>query len=240
MIYILGSIGSGKTSLTHRLSQDMGTKAYYEDVNNGLIKNMLQEFYSAGSESRKQVSAMLQVAFLTVRFEQLEHALYENNSILDSNLTSDGVMALNLYNRGEMDKASFNVYRKLNQLMQKQVDGTPFNGLPDISVYLKISPEHEIEEIKKRGREMEIKDADIDYYHSVNQAYQDWAKGFHQEALVTIDRDKYDFVNNRDDLIAVLNMIEEKLVELGKLSQAELDQIKNNRKNKFHDKLVTK
>lgn len=237
MIYILGSIGSGKTSLTQRLSEDMGTKAYYEDINNGLIKDMLQEFYSAGAESRKQVSAMLQVAFLTVRFEQLEHALVERNSILDSNLTSDGIMSNNLYNRGEMDKASFKVYHKLNQLMQKQVDGTPFNGLPDISVYLQISPEHEIEEIKKRGRQMEIKDADINYYHSVNQAYRDWAKGYHQETLITIDRDKYDFVNSRDDLVTVLDTIEKQLVGLGKLSEEEFDRIKQDRKHKFNNKV---
>ncbi|EPD04389.1 deoxynucleoside kinase [Lacticaseibacillus paracasei subsp. paracasei CNCM I-2877] len=42
MIYILGSIGAGKTSLTKVLSEDMQAPAYYEDVEgNGMIANML-------------------------------------------------------------------------------------------------------------------------------------------------------------------------------------------------------
>ena len=38
MIYILGSIGAGKTSLTKILSADLNAPAYYEDVEgNGMI-----------------------------------------------------------------------------------------------------------------------------------------------------------------------------------------------------------
>lgn len=229
LIYILGPIGSGKTTLTHLLAADMGAPAYYEDINNGLIKGMLQKFYSEKAESRRQYSAMLQVAFLTVRYEQLEHALSKKNALMDSNLESDGIMSQNLYDRGEMDKASFNVYHKLNQLMQQQVDGTPFNGLPDLSIYLHISFKHELEAISHRNRLIELRNEDKDYYRSVNQAYEDWSKGYHPETVLTIDRDQYDFVNNHDDQVKVLDMIEEKLVELGKLSSTEFKTMKENR-----------
>ena len=63
MIYILGSIGAGKTSLTKVLSADMEAPAYYEDVEgNGMIANMLQKFYGAGADSRKRTGAMLQIS----------------------------------------------------------------------------------------------------------------------------------------------------------------------------------
>lgn len=228
MIYIVGSIGSGKSTLTKLLSDDMRTKSYYEDVNNGLIKNMLEEFYSAGAKSRKQVSAMLQVAFLTFRYQQLKKALKERNSVLDSSLLSDYILATNLYNRGEMDEASYNVYLTLNQEMQSNVNGSQFNGYPDLVVFLDISKEHEIEEIKHRGRKIETVDPKlVDYYHSVNKAYKDWYKGFYQSKVIRIDRDKLDFVNNSEDKNTVLNLIEQELVNLGKLSRAEFVIIKN-------------
>lgn len=97
IIYVIGSISAGKSSLTEILAKDLNSTPYYEDVNNGLIKGMLEHFYSAGAESRKQVSAMLQVAFLTVRYQQLKKAIVEENAVLDSNLVSDYILARNIY-----------------------------------------------------------------------------------------------------------------------------------------------
>ncbi len=65
IIYIIGSISAGKSTLSEMLAKDLGSEFYLEDVNNGLIKNMLEHFYSAGAESRQQVSAMLQSGILS-------------------------------------------------------------------------------------------------------------------------------------------------------------------------------
>jgi deoxyadenosine/deoxycytidine kinase len=243
MLYILGSIGAGKTTLTQMLAKDMGVNAYYEDVNNGLVRDMLEEFYSAGIESRKRVSAMLQVAFLTVRFQQALKAVRERNAILDSNLTSDFIMCTHLYKRGEMDYASYKAYMALNQIMQGQLDSEPYNGKPDVIVYLDIDPEHELDEIQRRGRDMEDVRKDpklVDYYHSVNRAYKDWAAGGDVQApLVTIQRDKYDFVNSVEDRNVVLNKIEQVLVDYGKFTQDEFEKIKADRAEKFGDPITT-
>lgn len=243
MLYILGSIGAGKTTLTQMLAKDMGVNAYYEDVNNGLVRDMLEEFYSAGIESWKRVSAMLQVAFLTVRFQQALKAVRERNAILDSNLTSDFIMCTHLYKRGEMDYASYKAYMALNQIMQGQLDSEPYNGKPDVIVYLDIDPEHELDEIQRRGRDMEDVRKDpklVDYYHSVNRAYKDWAAGGDVQApLVTIQRDKYDFVNSVEDRNVVLNKIEQVLVDYGKFTQDEFEKIKADRAEKFGDPITT-
>ncbi|WP_203624163.1 MULTISPECIES: deoxynucleoside kinase [unclassified Lacticaseibacillus] len=233
MIYILGSIGAGKTSLTKILSQDLNSSAFYEDVEgNGMIANMLQKFYSAGEDSRKTTGTILQIAFLTFRYQQLKKAILQENAVMDSSLESDFVMASQLHKHGEIDDIDFNVYVTLSQEMQANVNGSPWNGMPDLAVYLKIDPEHEIDEIQGRGREMEDirqKPELIDYYHRVNQAYRDWSKGYTRSTLLTIDRDKYDFVNDHDDRNAVLDQIESKLVELGKLPPAEYKQIQQKR-----------
>lgn len=233
MIYILGSIGAGKTSLTKILAEDLAAPAYYEDVEgNGMIANMLSKFYSAGEDSRKTTGTILQIAFLTFRYQQLKKAVTQENAVMDSSLESDYVMASQLHQHGEIDDVDFNVYVTLSQEMQANVNGSPWNGLPDLAVYLKIDPEHEIDEIQSRGREMEDireKPELVDYYHRVNQAYRDWSKGYTRSTLLTIDRDQFDFVNNAADRAAVLNQIEGKLVELGKLAPKRFDALKATR-----------
>lgn len=232
MIYVIGSISAGKSTFSKMLADDLGSDFYLEDIENGLIKNMLKEFYSAGKESRSRVAAMLQVGFLTVRYRQLKEAMVKRNAVMDSNLISDGIMANLIHDRGEMDNASFNIYMTLNQEMQGNVNGMPWNGFPDLIVYLDIDPEHEIESIQSRGREMEDirKDPElVNYYHSVNKAYKDWYEGFHQATVVKVDREKYDFVANDNDRNAVLDMVEQKLVELGCLTQNEFNAIRAKR-----------
>ncbi|WP_461215837.1 deoxynucleoside kinase [Lacticaseibacillus sp. GG6-2] len=240
MIYILGSIGAGKTSLTRILSQDLNAPAYYEDVEgNGMIANMLQKFYSAGADSRKTTATILQIAFLTFRYQQLKKALVQDNAVMDSSLESDFVMASQLHQNGEIDDVDFNVYVTLSQEMQANVNGSPFNGLPDLAVYLKIDPEHEIDEIQSRGREMEDireKPELIDYYHRVNRAYRDWSKGYTRSTMLTIDRDNLDFVNDPTDRNAVLDAIEGKLVELGKLAPKRFAEIKQARQQALMQK----
>lgn len=195
----------------------MDTTPYYEDINNGLIKGILSKFYSNGEESQKQYSAILQVSFLTVRYQALKLAMMEDNAILDSNLLSDSILAGNIHKNGNMSDEEYNVYLTLNQEMQANVNGRPWNGLPDLILYIKISPEKELEEIKKRGREMELDPKLVEYYRTVNKAYADWYTGYSQSPVITIDRDKYDFVNNIEDRQDILDMIYHRLYELGKL-----------------------
>ncbi|WP_179395083.1 deoxynucleoside kinase [Lacticaseibacillus absianus] len=230
MIYILGSIGAGKTSLTRLLSEDLGTPAYYEDVEgNGMIANMLKKFYDAGADSRKTTGTILQIAFLTFRYQQLKKAIMQENAVMDSSLESDFVMASQLHKNGEIDDVDFNIYVTLSQEMQSNVNGSPWNGMPDLAIYLQIDPDHEIEEIQGRGREMEdIRDKPelIAYYNRVNQAYREWAKGYTRSSIITIDRDQYDFVNDKAQRNAVLDQIEGKLVELGKLAPKRFEAIR--------------
>ena len=46
---------------------------------------------------------------------------------------------------------------------------------------------------------------------------------------------KYDFVNNHDDLIKVLDKIENELISIGKMSTEEYHNIINNRNGKVFD-----
>ena len=239
IIYINAPIGIGKTSLTRILTKDLGTKGFYEDVEN---IPMLKEFYADGNKSRNDLSFALQIAFLNYRFKQLKEGLYlaehENmaNTVYDSSLLSDSLMAFNLYKRGEFPQAMFDLYMELNQNMTSDVAAHPFNGIPDLIIYLDAPFELMLDHIKLRGREMETEDPKlVDYYKSVWETYSHWYQGYSQSAVLRIDMKKHDFVNNVNDRNTVLNMIEQRLVELGKLTQTEFEQIKAERAEKFND-----
>lgn len=233
LIYANAPIGVGKTSLVEILTKDLGTKGFYEQVDD---IPMLREFYSAGKDSRKELSFALQIAFLNYRLSQLRQGLHlaEHegmvNTVYDSSLLSDSLMAFNLYKRGEFSQTMFDLYIALNQNMVCDVSGHPFNGFPDLVIYLDAPFELMLDHIKKRGREMETEDPElVDYYHSVWETYKHWYEGYSQSSVLRIDMSKYDFVNRMDDRNEVLNMIEQRLVELGKLSESEFKAIKQRR-----------
>lgn len=218
MIYINAPIGMGKTSLAKILSQHLHTKAFLEDVNK---IPLLSSFYGDGQVSREQKAYALQIEFLSYRYRQLMQGLHlqttegMRNTVYDSSLISDGIMAKNLHDRGEFPDILYNDYLKLSQDMQTNVSGHPFKGLPDLIIYLQGSFDLMLDHIAKRGRKMETTDPKLrEYYKSVWDVYEGWYQGFGQCPVIAVDMDKYDFVNSDDDQKAVLKQIDEKLQEL--------------------------
>lgn len=218
MIYINAPIGMGKTSLADILSEHLGTKAFKEDVHK---IPLLSSFYDDGEISREQKSFALQIEFLSYRYRQLQQGLNlqdaqgMRNTVYDSSLISDGIMAKNLHDRGEFPDVLYNDYLKLVKDMQANVSGHPFKGLPDLIIYLQGSFELMLDHIARRGRKMETTDPKLkEYYRSVWDVYEGWYKGFGECPVMAIDMDKYDFVNNLDDRKMVLSQIDQKLKNL--------------------------
>lgn len=236
IIYVNAPIGIGKTSLTKILTEELGTKGFYEKVED---IPMLKKFYSAGEESRKDLSFALQIAFLNYRYSQLREGLHlaehhgMKNTVYDSSLLSDQLMAFNLHKRGEFQDEMFNLYLELSANMQANVSGHPFHGLPDLVIYLDAPFELMLDHIKLRGRDMEVQDPALrDYYHSVWETYKHWYESYSQAPVLKIDMNKYDFVNNMDDRNTVLDTIEHRLVDLGQLTAEEAHELSKKRKAK--------
>lgn len=231
MIYINAAIGIGKTSLAKILSKDLGTKAFLEEPEK---IPLLSSFYEDGNISREMKSFAVQIEFLDYRYEQLLEGMYlkqegMNNTVYDSSLISDGIMSRNLYNRGEFPEVLYKDYLRLNNNMQQNVAGHPFMG-PDLIVYLEAPFERMLQNIRSRGRQMETNDPALEeYYHSVWQIYRDWYNSYGDTPTMKIDMTNLDFVNIAEDRSKVLDAIEQELINLGKLSDAEFRQIKEKR-----------
>lgn len=213
LIEVLGSFGSGKSSLVDIVGDEFKAKKYLEDPN---AIPILKDYYKGGKESRKQLSFALQIAWLDKRYTQLRSALRDDLAVMDSNLIADSVVYKVIKDRGETTQAEYDIYLQLLRHMLDNVAGDPKGSYPDLYIYLDISPEKEVENILGRGRKMETQDPKlIDYYYSINKGFKDWYQGYSQSPVLRINRDEYDFVNNEVDRSKVINQIAKKMVSLG-------------------------
>ena len=193
-IAIAGNIGSGKTSLTERLSAHYGAKAYYEDIDNPYIS----DFY----EDMNRWSFNFQMYFLGSRINQTLQMLRESTGhvIQDRTIHEDAhIFAGNLHQMGSMSSRDFGTYMKLFDI------STNLIPQPDLIVYLKASVPTLVKQIRKRGREYE-QNIEVEYLERLNNRYNDWIENYTGEIFV-IDKDNNDFIEN----VKVLEALYERL-----------------------------
>ena len=100
-------------------------------------------------------------------------------------------------------------------------------------ITIKVSYDTMLKRIEKRGREYELVENDpslVDYYHRLLKQYDIWRDEYDASPMLVIDGDKYDFVTNMEDRVEVLEMIEDKLVELGNLTAEKTAELKEKHK----------
>ena len=198
-IAIAGNIGAGKTSLTELLAKHYNWEPHYEDV---IDNPYLDDFYN----HMERWSFNLQVYFLKSRFEQLLSFRENNKTVIqDRTIYEDAhIFAPNLNAMGLMNQRDFNNYKGIFELMESLIQG------PDILIYLRSSIPNLVNIIHKRGREYESS-ISIDYLSRLNERYEAWISSYDASKLIIIDVDSLDFVDNKEDLSKVINIIDDKL-----------------------------
>ena len=86
-----------------------------------------------------------------------------------------------------------------------------------------------IKRIEKRGRDYELIEKDpslVDYYQRLLKHYDIWMKEYDASPLLIIDGDKYDFMESKEDRVQVLETVENKLLELGNISEEQFEHFK--------------
>ena len=198
-IAIAGNIGAGKTSLTELLAKHYNWEPHYEDV---IDNPYLDDFYN----HMERWSFNLQVYFLKSRFEQLLSFRENNKTVIqDRTIYEDAhIFAPNLNAMGLMNQRDFNNYKGIFELMESLIQG------PDLLIYLRSSIPNLVNKIHKRGREYESS-ISIGYLSRLNERYEAWISSYDASKLIIIDVDSLDFVDNKEDLSKVINIIDDKL-----------------------------
>lgn len=185
-VVVAGNIGSGKTTLTKKLSERLGWKPHFESVQDNPY---LADFYSDMS----RWSFPLQVYFLNHRFNT--HKLIETlpaSSIQDRSIYEDAnIFARSLYDQGKLDKRDYENYRNLYESMIQ------FLNPPTLMIFLRRSVPKLQERIKQRGRDYE-QAIPVEYLTSLNNYYDDWYSNYNLGKSLIVDTDELDFLENED------------------------------------------
>jgi|TARA_B100000378_G_scaffold214997_2_gene178106 deoxyadenosine/deoxycytidine kinase len=195
-VAIAGNIGSGKTTLTTKLSKHYKWEAHYEDVENNPYLN---DFY----KEMQRWSFNLQIYFLNSRFRQILNIKSSGKDFIqDRTIYEDAfIFAPNLHSMGLMSSRDFDNYQQLFSLMDSFVQG------PDLLIYLRASTTTLVSQIQKRGREYE-NSIRLDYLTRLNERYEAWISEYTKGKLLIIDVDDINFSENEEDLGKVITKID--------------------------------
>ena len=210
VLVLAGTIGAGKSSLTEMLAEELKTQAFYESVDDNKV---LPLFY----ENPQKYAFLLQIYFLNKRFDSIKRALSDNNNVLDRSIYEDSLLFHLNADLGRADETEVEVYDDLLNNMLEEIDSLSFKKRPDLLIHVKVSFDKMLERIKKRGRQFEQLEYDpslYDYYKELNSRYDTWFEDFDIFPKIQIDGDKYDFVEDEQSKIHVLQQIKEKLKEI--------------------------
>ena len=213
LIVVGGMIGLGKSSVAEILGEHFNSEVFYESVDDNPI---LPLFYSESDEeiAKKRYPFLLQLYFLNTRFKSIKEALSNNNNILDRSIYEDWYFAKKNMELGRISELEMTIYEDLLNNMMSELQELPKKA-PDIMVYLKGSFETVIKRINLRGRDFEVDDSLLDYYHFLWKDYDNWVNNHYSASeVVVIDMDKLDVVNDDEDKNILIKMVEEKLKEV--------------------------
>ena len=191
-IAVEGPIGVGKTSLARLLSKELNGRVVLEETESNPF---LKDFY----RDRRKYAFQTQIFFLLSRYQQQKELaqmeLFKEAVIADYIFAKDRIFAwLNL---NEKELALYEqIYRLLDGRLVK----------PDLVIFLQATPEVLMERIKRRDKEYE-REMDVQYIHSLVQAYNRFFFHYDETPLLVVDTSEIDFVNRQEDFVGLLREI---------------------------------
>lgn len=205
VIITAGMIGVGKTTLTGKIADHLGTKAFFEPVGDNPV---LPLYY----KDPKQYGFLLQIYFLNKRFEMIKKALADDNNVLDRSIYEDALFTKENNAEGNITDTELSVYLTLLDNMMNDLQQLPKKA-PDLLVYAETDFDTILYRIKKRGRDYEQFDDNPElesYYFKMWSAYKQWFEEYDASPKMKIDLQHYD-LEKPENIDAVLAQIDDKL-----------------------------
>lgn len=197
VITIAGTVGIGKSTMTHALAQALNFHTSLENVD---TNPYLDKFY----HDFERWSFHLQIYFLAERFKEQKRIFeYGGGFIQDRSIYEDtGIFAKMHYDNGTMTSEDYQTYRNLFDAMVM----TPYFPHPDLLIYLEGSLDEVIDRIKVRGREME-QQTSLSYWEEMHKRYQDWINSFNACPILRININDYDLMNDQTSIEPILEKV---------------------------------
>lgn len=210
VIVLAGTIGAGKSSLTKMIADHFKSQAFYESIDDNEV---LPLFYA----NPEQYAFLLQIYFLNKRFASIKQAMQEDNNVLDRSIYEDSLLFHLNADLGRATATEVQVYDELLANMMEELPYAASKKHPDLLVHIRVSFSTMLERIEKRGRAYEQLSFDLslyEYYQELNRRYDEWYEAYDESPKIQIDGDCLNFVEDEAARVQVLQMIEEKLMEI--------------------------
>ena len=191
-IAIEGSIGVGKTSLSHLLAKELNAKLVLEEFEENPF---LVDFY----KDQKRFAFQAQLFFLLSRYKQ--QGEFRQTDMFAKSIVSDYMfMKDRIFAALNLDDKEMTLYNNVANILEKNI------VYPDLIIFLQSETERLIENIKSRGRKYEL-NMDWNYIDQLNQLYNEFFFRYDKSAVLIINTNDIDFVNNENDLNEIMEII---------------------------------
>ena len=192
-IAVEGSIGVGKTSLSKILAAKLQCKLILEEFEDNPF---LSEFY----KDPERYAFQTQLFFLLSRYkQQLE---FQQIDIFTKSIVSDYMfMKDRIFASLNLSEKEMNLYDNVALILEKNMIN------PDLIIFLQSDTDRLMKNIKSRGRNYES-NMDWNYIDALNQIYNEFFFRYDKSPLLIINTNDIDFVNDKNDLNEILNIIQ--------------------------------
>ena len=192
-IAVEGSIGVGKTSLSKILAAKLQCKLILEEFEDNPF---LSEFY----KDSERYAFQTQLFFLLSRYkQQLE---FQQIDIFTKSIVSDYMfMKDRIFASLNLSEKEMNLYDNVALILEKNIIN------PDLIIFLQSDTDRLMKNIKNRGRNYES-NMDWNYIDALNQIYNEFFFRYDKSPLLIINTNDIDFVNDKNDLNEILNIIQ--------------------------------
>ena len=191
-IAVEGSSGVGKTSLSKILAAKLQCKLILKSLK---IIHFFQNFIKIPKGMLFKLSFFLLSRYKQqLEFQQID--IFTKSIVSDYMFMKDRIFAsLNLSDK------EMNLYDNVALILEKNMIN------PDLIIFLQSDTDRLMKNIKTRGRNYESS-MDWNYIDALNQIYNEFFFRYDKSPLLIINTNDIDFVNDKNDLNEILNIIQ--------------------------------
>ena len=191
-IAIEGNIGSGKTTLAKKLSEDLNSRLLLEEF---AENPFLPKFYQSPEEN----AFPLELFFMAERYHQIKNST-DKDLFRPLKISDYFFVKSRLFAKNNLTSDQFNLFDRLFKIMFNSLD------YPDLVIYLYASVERLKSNIKQRGRVFE-QNINKKYLNNIQDTYLDYFKKQNNFPVLVIDVTAIDFKHNTHNYKMIKNSI---------------------------------
>ncbi len=192
-VVIEGNIGAGKTTLAGRIADEFNARLILEHFADNPF---LPKFY----DDPGKYSFPLELSFLASRYRQLKDELVAQDLFKAFTVADYYFMKSLVFASSTLDGDEYNLYRQIFYIIYGSLPK------PDIYIYLHLSPDRLLKNIKKRGRNYE-NNITKEYLQTIQESYFAFFRQNPENKYLVIDVNAIDFVNNENDYKSIVDTI---------------------------------